>query len=95
MIPFGKNTRFTGRKGEVDRLWRLLSTPHGPGRLAVTGLGGIGKTQLALELAYHMREHDIESSIFCIPCTSPEAIEQACTTIAQQLGILLSERDVN
>ncbi|GLA65599.1 hypothetical protein AtubIFM55763_007605 [Aspergillus tubingensis] len=93
MVPFSRNPRFLGRKDEIKHLWSLLSAPEGPRRLAITGLGGIGKTQIALELAYLMREHDAECSVFWIPSTSDEAIEQACIAIAQQLGFQYTKPD--
>lgn len=61
--------------------------PDGAKKLAITGLGGVGKTQVALELAYRMRDREPECSIFWIPCTSYEAVEQAYIAIAQMVGI--------
>jgi hypothetical protein len=87
MIPFRRNPRFVGRKDEIHRLEKSISTAAGPRKLAITGLGGVGKTQIALELAYRMQERDPECSIFWIPCTSYQAVEQACMAIAQMIGI--------
>ncbi|KAL4937107.1 hypothetical protein BDV06DRAFT_232801 [Aspergillus oleicola] len=64
-----------------------MTVPDGPKKLAITGLGGVGKTQVALELAYRMRDRDATCSIFWIPCTSPEAVEQAYMAIAQVVGL--------
>lgn len=61
--------------------------PDGPRKLAITGLGGVGKTQIALELAYRMQDREPECSIFWIPCTSYEAVEQAYMNIAQMVGL--------
>ncbi|KAF5003848.1 hypothetical protein F66182_16091, partial [Fusarium sp. NRRL 66182] len=65
--------------------------PDGLRRIAITGLGGVGKTQVALELAHRIRDRDQEWSIFWIPCTSHAVIEQTVLQIAQMLGL----RDVN
>ncbi|KAL4900982.1 hypothetical protein BDW74DRAFT_89437 [Aspergillus multicolor] len=86
IIPFVRNPHFVGRQAEIRKLESLISMPGGPRKLAITGLGGIGKTQIALELAYRMRDREPECSIFWIPCTSYEAIEQAYWTIAQLVG---------
>ena len=51
------------------------------------GLGGIGKTQVALELAYRTRDRYSECSIFWIPAFSFESVRQAYFGIARQLGI--------
>ncbi|GAB1194772.1 hypothetical protein APSETT444_004022 [Aspergillus pseudonomiae] len=87
MVPFARNQRLVGRQDEIDRLEELISTPDGPKKIAITGLGGVGKTQVALELAYRMQGREDECSIFWIPCTSYGAVEQACMAIAQTIGI--------
>ncbi|OJJ83550.1 uncharacterized protein ASPGLDRAFT_173020 [Aspergillus glaucus CBS 516.65] len=87
MIPFGRNPRFVGRQDEINKLEDLMSMPDGAKKLAITGLGGVGKTQVALELAYRMQDREPECSIFWIPCTSYEAVEQAYIAIAQMVGI--------
>ncbi|KAL3429140.1 P-loop containing nucleoside triphosphate hydrolase protein [Aspergillus tetrazonus] len=87
MIPFARNPHFVGRQEEIQKIEDLISAPDGPKKLAITGLGGVGKTQLALELAYRIRDRETQCSIFWIPCTSHESVEQTCMTIAQMLGI--------
>jgi hypothetical protein len=59
----------------------------GPRKLAITGLGSVGKTQIALELAYRIRDREPECLIFWIPCTSYKAVEQGCMGIAQLVGL--------
>ncbi|GKZ33928.1 hypothetical protein AbraIFM66950_004018 [Aspergillus brasiliensis] len=87
VVPFARNQHFVGRQDELDRLEELTSTPENSERLAIAGLGGVGKTQIALELAYRMHDNDPECSIFWIPCTSHEAIQEACMAIARTTGI--------
>ncbi|KAL4974652.1 purine and uridine phosphorylase [Aspergillus desertorum] len=87
MIPFGRNPCFVGRQDEIHRLEEMILMPDGAKKFAITGLGGVGKTQVALELAYRMRDTDADCSIFWIPCTSHEAVEQAYMAIAQMVGI--------
>ncbi|KAI9373906.1 hypothetical protein BJX61DRAFT_355122 [Aspergillus egyptiacus] len=86
MIPFGRNLSFVGRQMEIELLEDLISVPDGPRKLAITGLGGVGKTQVALEIAYRMGDRLPECSIFWIPCTSFETVEQAFMTITQMVG---------
>jgi Cdc6-like AAA superfamily ATPase len=87
MIPFAKNPHFVGRQKEIRALEDLISAPDGPRKLAITGLGGVGKTQIALELAYRMRDQEPECSIYWIPCTSYEAVKQGSMSITQLVGL--------
>jgi Cdc6-like AAA superfamily ATPase len=87
MIPFERNPHFMGRQEEIQKIENLITMPDGPRKLAITGLGGVGKTQIALELAYRMRDREPGCLIFWIPCTSYEAVEQAFMSIAQVVGL--------
>ncbi|KAJ5157686.1 Tetratricopeptide-like helical [Penicillium canariense] len=91
MIPFARNPRFVGRQQEISDLENLIFNTPGPTKVAIHGLGGIGKTQTALELAYRIREKVPECSIFWIPCTSYESLEQTYLNIATALGISNTE----
>lgn len=54
-VPFTPNRWFTGRAGTLAAIRARLADP-GSGRVApVTGIGGAGKTQLAVEYAYAER----------------------------------------
>jgi CO dehydrogenase nickel-insertion accessory protein CooC1 len=49
-------------------------------RVAITGLGGVGKIQVALELAYRVRDKRPEYSV-------SKSVEQAYMNISEQLGL--------
>ncbi|KAF7170283.1 hypothetical protein CNMCM5623_002744 [Aspergillus felis] len=87
MVPFRKNPRFVGREEEISKIEGLIMQQDSPGRIAICGLGGVGKTQIALELAYRMRNRDPECLILWISCTSYESMEQAYMSVALKLGI--------
>jgi tetratricopeptide (TPR) repeat protein len=59
-VPYPRNTFFTGRDELLAQLATTLQSGE-PTALsqpqAISGLGGIGKTQLALEYAYRHRQH--------------------------------------
>ncbi|KAI3054887.1 hypothetical protein CBS147353_11388 [Aspergillus niger] len=85
MVPFRRNPRFAGREKEIMRIEELILQQNGNDKVAICGLGGVGKTQIALELAYRMRDRDPKCSIFWITCTSYEGVEQAYLKIATML----------
>jgi nucleoside phosphorylase len=62
-IPFDRNLRFIGRDFELQALEKMIFEGESK-RAAITGLGGVGKTQLALELAYQVRDKYPWCSVF-------------------------------
>jgi tetratricopeptide (TPR) repeat protein len=86
-VPYEKNRKFVGRESELDKLEKMLSAQNKPSRAAVSGLGGVGKTQIALELAYQTRERYPDCSNFWIPMTNDESRQQAYLDLSRQLGI--------
>ncbi|KXJ85210.1 hypothetical protein Micbo1qcDRAFT_104217, partial [Microdochium bolleyi] len=54
---------------------------------ALVGLGGIGKTQVALEFSYWVRQHRPECSVFWISALSEETFEQSCSAILRKLDL--------
>ncbi|KAF2470925.1 FabD/lysophospholipase-like protein [Lindgomyces ingoldianus] len=65
----------TNRYSQADM--SVLFTKDQPQKLAIAGLGGVGKTQVALELAYRTRERYSECSIFWLLATNPDRLYQA------------------
>jgi tetratricopeptide (TPR) repeat protein len=86
-MPFERNLRFTGRESELSKVETLLFQDGQNTKVAVTGLGGVGKTQLAIELVYRTIEKHKDCSVFWIPATDPESLLQAYLTVAQQLNV--------
>ena len=57
-VPFPRNEKFVGRNDDLDRLHAALQSgvTVGVRPAMLSGMGGIGKTQLAVEYAYCYRE---------------------------------------
>ncbi|KAK2608974.1 hypothetical protein QQS21_002454 [Conoideocrella luteorostrata] len=91
-IPFSRNKNFTGRKSQIKKLWQMFFVEERE-RVALVGLGGMGKTQIALELA-HLVKHTLpQYSVFWMPAQSTLAFQKAATELVHKLGIPVTEGD--
>jgi WD40 repeat protein len=76
IVPFPRNPDFVGRDDDLDRLRTTLlsadSRPVGIRPAGLTGMGGIGKTQLVVEYVYRHRA-DYPAGIFWIDAAGPLA----------------------
>ena len=86
-VPLMRNPRFVGRGQQIKELEAIIFSNGYFRKVAIFGLGGAGKTQLALEMAYRVRDQDPECSVFWISATNVEHVRQALLGIAHELGI--------
>ncbi|RPA80558.1 hypothetical protein BJ508DRAFT_239903 [Ascobolus immersus RN42] len=86
-IPLLRNPNFVGREEQLKKLDELLFREDVQARVAVYALGGAGKTQIALELAYRTLKKYPDCSVFWIPLISWDTIDEAYGEIARKLGI--------
>ncbi|KAI5456159.1 hypothetical protein BGZ63DRAFT_96455 [Mariannaea sp. PMI_226] len=86
-IPFPENTDFVGRIDVVNTLKWMLFAQTGKQRVALVGLGGMGKTQVALHLAHWVKDNQPEYSIIWMPAFSMASFDRACTELVKKLGI--------
>jgi Cdc6-like AAA superfamily ATPase len=87
IVKFERNPRFTGRKSQLTQLEEMLFTKDHTIKAAITGLGGVGKTQLVLELLYRTKDKHKDCSMIWIPATNMESLHQGYLDVARQLGI--------
>jgi tetratricopeptide (TPR) repeat protein/DNA-binding XRE family transcriptional regulator len=87
-VPYRRNLFFTGRKESLDILHQCLSTDQPASTTypyAIYGLGGVGKTQLAIEYAYtYALEY---SAVLWIRAESSENIITSFFEIAKLLHL--------
>ena len=103
LINFPRNPGFLGREDELTRLHAALSgsgsgsgpvgiRPAGSARAAgLIGMGGIGKTQLAVEYSY--RQHEAGTypdGIFWINAAEP--LDQGFARLARDLGLAKTDQ---
>jgi hypothetical protein len=74
IVPFPRNPDFVGRDGDLAQLHAALAGP-GSGPVGIrpaglTGMGGIGKTQLVVEYVYRHRD-DYPNGTFWIDAAGP------------------------
>ena len=81
-----RNKNFTGRESLLEELRRRVTgdvtavLPH-----ALQGLGGVGKTQLAIEYAYrHVQDYDV---VWWIPADQEVLVRSALAALAPRLGM--------
>ena len=87
-----RNSNFVGRNSEI-KIEAILSSANRCERVAIFGLGGAGKTQIALEFAYRLRDTQLDYAVFWIPLTNIETMLEAYQEIARQLRILVVEQE--
>ncbi|WBP90640.1 AfsR/SARP family transcriptional regulator [Kitasatospora cathayae] len=89
-------TLFTGRKNELRRLRAVLEQAadgNGPGVVAVTGMGGVGKSALAVHAAHLLRDRfpdgqlhlDLRGHGTATPRTAHELLASVLTDLAVAL----------
>lgn len=87
-VPYARNPFFTGRKEILSQLHAHLHQVHATALTqawAVSGLGGIGKTQVALEYVYQYRQE--YRSIFWTNAASQENLMADLVNIADTLQL--------
>ncbi|KAF2198804.1 purine and uridine phosphorylase [Delitschia confertaspora ATCC 74209] len=85
-VPFSKPPFFVGRETELAQLSSHVLSEDCQ-RIAIHGLGGCGKTALALQCAYSTRQQQPNRAIFWVPVISRESFEQAFRDIGKLLQI--------
>ena len=87
IIPFSQNLQFVGRESQLAELEATLFGSKQTTMIAITGAGGTGKSQLALELAYRTKSKNKSCSVFWIDAGDIDSLHQAFSSISQKLDV--------
>ena len=88
IVPYERNVRFCGRSKLLQSIRTKLTVTEPyrwNHRLALHGLGGVGKTQLALEYAY--RQKNDYRAVYWITAASPASLLSSFDNIAARASI--------
>ena len=87
-VPHERNINFTGREAILQQLHESLSAGEAAALTqtqAIHGLGGVGKTQIAVEYAYrHRDEYDV---VWWLRCEEAATLAADYAALARELGL--------
>ncbi|KAH6954720.1 hypothetical protein DER45DRAFT_646464 [Fusarium avenaceum] len=81
-VPFDRDTDFVPRPNINDWLKEKYKGPSN--RMALVGLGGLGKSQVAIHFAYQIREQTPETSVYWVHASSKPRFEEGYRHIAER-----------
>ncbi|CAI7654833.1 unnamed protein product [Penicillium crustosum] len=84
-VPFNRDPDFVSRDILLHRIHEKSSAPGC--RIALVGLGGIGKSQLAIEYSYQVRSESPETWVFWVHASNEARFEQSFRHIADTIKI--------
>ena len=87
-------TPLIGREAELETIARLLADPE-VRLVTITGLGGIGKTRLALDIAWRHTEGQFRDGVAFVQLAAVESAVFLIPAIAQALHLPLGASDEN
>ncbi|KAF4631476.1 hypothetical protein G7Y89_g6649 [Cudoniella acicularis] len=85
VIPFSRDIDFVERGIILDQIHQKYAVLGS--RTALVGLGGVGKSQLAIEYAYRTRELSPETWVFWVHASNAARFEQSFREIANSVKI--------
>jgi tetratricopeptide (TPR) repeat protein len=93
-LPLSRNPRLVGRDRLLGAIHKLLISVESPVRWVIlTGLGGVGKTQLALEYAYRHTDDSADySDVLWVRAASQELLRSEFAALAALLELPESKR---
>ncbi|GAB7334635.1 hypothetical protein MBLNU13_g06596t2 [Cladosporium sp. NU13] len=82
-VPFPRDPDFVDRGSLLSEIDQKLANPAA--RVALVGLGGVGKSQLAIEYAYRKRDVSTDTWVLWIHASSAARFEQSLRDVLDRL----------
>ncbi|RDW59938.1 hypothetical protein BP6252_13025 [Coleophoma cylindrospora] len=86
-VPFERDKEFVGRRDVLARLELEYSHRHSHKRVVLVGLGGVGKSQIAIEWSYRLRAQDPMTWVFWVHGSTKDRFKQSYKSIAALLEL--------
>ncbi|KAH8660872.1 hypothetical protein BGZ60DRAFT_456220 [Tricladium varicosporioides] len=83
-VPFVRDLKFVGREDIIQEITNRLEMKR---RVALCGIGGIGKSQIAIEYCYTWKDRHPDSHVFWVHASTFDRFEQAYRDIAKDMSI--------
>ncbi|KAF5576332.1 kinesin light chain [Fusarium pseudoanthophilum] len=84
-VPFNRDQDFVARPDMTA--WLRDKYSSSTGRMALVGMGGFGKSQLAINFAYSIHDEDSNVNVFWVHASSKPRFEEAYRAIAQRMKL--------
>ncbi|KAF1936590.1 hypothetical protein EJ02DRAFT_81098, partial [Clathrospora elynae] len=84
MVPFSRDNCFVGREDIIAEISKHRASQTQT-RVALVGLGGIGKSQIAIGYAYQTHKAEPHTRVFWIHASNPTRFRQGYRNIADRL----------
>ncbi|CAG8083911.1 unnamed protein product [Penicillium salamii] len=84
-VPFARDPDFVSRDTLLQQIHEKSSVAGS--RIVLVGLGGVGKSQLAIEYSYHVRSQSPATWVFWVHASNEARFEQSFRDIAEQIKI--------
>ncbi|KAK4119841.1 TPR-like protein, partial [Parathielavia appendiculata] len=85
IIPFSRDPDFVNRGDILDQIDQRCSEPAA--RVALVGLGGVGKSQLAIEYAHRIAAGQPDTWVFWVHAGTQARVEEGFRTIADAVKL--------
>ena len=95
-VLFGRNRDFVGCKLILTALLKRIppnANKDNYQQTAIKGLKGVGKIQIVLKVAFHIRNYNLDYSIFQVLAVNAISFKNAYYKIGQELGVERINKD--